>query len=91
FKALEAFAVGLPVVSTAKGVEGLGLVDGIHYLRAEATDEFVAALDVARHDTPEARRCVAEARALVEREFSSVALDHAVTAALSTAGIASGH
>jgi len=88
FKALEAFAVGLPVVSTAKGVEGLGLVDGVHYLRAEATDEFVAALDVARHDTPEARRCVAEARALVEAEFSPTALDRSISTALATSGVA---
>jgi glycosyltransferase involved in cell wall biosynthesis len=91
FKALEAFAVGLPVVSTAKGVEGLGLVDGVHYLRAESTDEFVTALDIARRDTSIARRCIAEARTLVEREFSSIALDRAVTRALTPTGLASGH
>ena len=91
FKALEAFAVGLPVVSTAKGVEGLGLVDGVHYLRAESTDEFVTALDHARHDSTIARRCITEARSLVEREFSSIALDRAVSRALTTTGLASGH
>ncbi|MBU3702651.1 MAG: glycosyltransferase [Acidimicrobiia bacterium] len=89
-KALEAFATGLPVVSTAKGVEGLGVVDGIHYIRAESTDEFVAALDVVRSDTPVARRCIAEARALVEREFSSMALDRAITKALTATTLVSG-
>ena len=41
-KVLEAFASGVPVVSTAKGVEGLGLVAEQHYLQAEDPDEFVA-------------------------------------------------
>jgi len=81
-KVLEALATGLPVVSTAKGVEGLGLVDGTHYLRAESSDDFVAALDVARHDTPEARRCIVEGRDVVETEYSSTALDRAVSGAL---------
>lgn len=81
-KALEAFAAGLPVVSTAKGIEGLGLADGIHYLRAESTDDFVAALDVARHDTPEADLCIAEARSLLEQEFSRPALDRAIRTAV---------
>jgi len=40
FKILEAFALGAPVVSTAKGVEGLDLVAGKHYLRAEEPAEF---------------------------------------------------
>lgn len=33
-KILEAFAAGVPVISTAKGVEGLEVVDGKHYLQA---------------------------------------------------------
>lgn len=41
-KALEAFALGAPLVSTAKGVEGLDVVPGEHYLRAETPDEFTA-------------------------------------------------
>lgn len=86
FKALEAFVSGVPVVSTAKGVEGLGLEDGIHYLRAESTDDFVAALEVARRDTAEARRCIASSRELLDREFSLAALDAAVRAALSESG-----
>jgi polysaccharide biosynthesis protein PslH len=44
FKVLEALATGLPVVSTAKGVEGLGLVPGEHYLNAEADAEFADTL-----------------------------------------------
>ena len=51
----------------------------------------MTALDDARHDTTIARRCIAEARSLVEREFSSIALDRAVSRALTTTGLASGH
>jgi hypothetical protein len=39
-KILEALGLGLPVISTAKGVEGLGLVPELHYLPAETADEF---------------------------------------------------
>jgi glycosyltransferase involved in cell wall biosynthesis len=39
-KILEAFALGTPVVSTAKGVEGLAVEPGVHYLAAEHPDEF---------------------------------------------------
>ncbi|TDC72450.1 glycosyltransferase [Micromonospora sp. KC606] len=45
FKILEAFAGGAPVISTAKGAEGLGVVPGEHYLAAEEPDEFVDAVD----------------------------------------------
>lgn len=39
-KVIESMASGLPVVSTAFGVEGLGLVEGEDYLRAETPREF---------------------------------------------------
>jgi len=42
-KALEAFASKTAVVSTALGVEGLGVVDGTHYLQASEPQEFVDA------------------------------------------------
>jgi glycosyltransferase involved in cell wall biosynthesis len=36
FKILEAMATGCPVVSTAKGIEGIGALPGVHYLPAAA-------------------------------------------------------
>jgi glycosyltransferase involved in cell wall biosynthesis len=39
-KAFEAMAMGVPVVSTTIGVEGLPLEDGVHYLRADDRQEF---------------------------------------------------
>jgi glycosyltransferase involved in cell wall biosynthesis len=40
-KVLEAFALGVPVISTSVGVAGLGTVDGESFLHAETTDEYV--------------------------------------------------
>lgn len=39
-KVIEALASGLPIVSTAFGVEGLGLTKGEDYLEAETAQEF---------------------------------------------------
>ncbi len=41
-KVLEALALGVPVVSTPKGVEGLELVPDSHYLRAADSEKFAA-------------------------------------------------
>jgi glycosyltransferase involved in cell wall biosynthesis len=41
-KVLEALALGTPVVSTSKGVEGLELEDGRHILVADTADAFAA-------------------------------------------------
>jgi glycosyltransferase involved in cell wall biosynthesis len=42
-KILEAFAYGVPVVSTTVGCEGLDVVDGEHLLVADTPDSFAAA------------------------------------------------
>lgn len=39
-KVLEALAAGVVVIATRKAVEGLGLIDGIHYRHAETTMEM---------------------------------------------------
>jgi glycosyltransferase involved in cell wall biosynthesis len=39
-KILEAMSLGAPVISTAKGAEGLEVEDGVHLLIAESSDEF---------------------------------------------------
>jgi glycosyltransferase involved in cell wall biosynthesis len=43
-KALEAIAWGLPIVATARAVEGLGLENAIHVSIAETGKEFVSAI-----------------------------------------------
>jgi glycosyltransferase involved in cell wall biosynthesis len=62
---LEAASLRTPVVSTAKGVEGLDMVPGAHYLRAETTIEFVDALSRIHRD-------VAFRRTLTDQAFEHV-------------------
>ena len=56
-KVLEAFALETPVVGTSKGVEGLGVVDGVHARVADAPETFAeAVIDVFTHpDLAQAR------------------------------------
>jgi glycosyltransferase involved in cell wall biosynthesis len=44
-KVLDALAMAKPLVATAMAVEGLDIVDGRHYLRAETAEEFVAQVE----------------------------------------------
>lgn len=39
-KVLEAMALGIPVISTAQGVQGMGLTPGENYLHAENAEQF---------------------------------------------------
>jgi glycosyltransferase involved in cell wall biosynthesis len=45
FKIIEAFAAKVPVVSSAKGVEGLQAEPGVHFLAAETPAEFLNAIE----------------------------------------------
>lgn len=68
-KVLEAMGVGVPVISTAKGVEGLGLMPDKHYLQADDPSAF--ATQVQRlWASPHLRTAlVTQARALVEQRY----------------------
>ena len=44
FKALEAMAAGLPLVSTPMGMEGIAAEDGTHYLSGQTPTELAAAI-----------------------------------------------
>lgn len=81
-KALEAFAAGLPVVSTSKGVEGLDVRDGEHFLLAETTAQFVEAME-SLWSNPGLYAAVATAAFdLVQRSYSLDALSRAIDTAL---------
>lgn len=43
-KVLESLALGTPVVSTSKGVEGLSITAGEHFLKADKAEEFSEAV-----------------------------------------------
>jgi glycosyltransferase involved in cell wall biosynthesis len=82
FKVLEAFATGIPVVSTAKGVEGIDAVAGTHYLGAEDVTAFTAAI-TELWQSPELReRLTANARALAEERYAAATLYERVASAL---------
>jgi GT2 family glycosyltransferase/glycosyltransferase involved in cell wall biosynthesis len=73
-KLLEAFAAGIPVVSTRLGAEGLTSTDGEVCALADDPQEFAAkVVDLLEH--PEAgARMAARARAYVERERDMVTI-----------------
>jgi glycosyltransferase involved in cell wall biosynthesis len=81
-KALEAFAQGAPLVSTAKGVEGLDVEAGVHYLRAESPDEFGSAVIRLVKDDQLRTRLVSRAWRLVRDRYSVEALRDRVGVAL---------
>ncbi len=88
-KILDALAMAKPLVSTAIGVEGLDLVDGTHYVRAETAPEFVAQIE-RLEASPALRQSLGEAgrRVVVERYDWSVVgrkLDHAYERAAGSA------
>lgn len=69
-KAFEAMAMGLPVVSTSLGVEGLPVKPGEHCLTADDPRAFAAAM-LRLIDNPDLRaRLAAAARSHVENNFS---------------------
>lgn len=68
-KVLAALAMGKPLVATSLAVEGLRLVDGEHYLRAELAPEFAARIRRLEDDPALRQRLGAAGRALVVREY----------------------
>lgn len=64
-KVLEAMARGVPVIATNKAVEGLNLVDGETFLRAETDKEFASAFAKILSDQNTARRLVLAGTAFV--------------------------
>lgn len=69
-KAFEAMAMGRPVVSTSLGVEGLDVTHDEHFLRADNTPDFAAAILSLMDDRTRRIRIAAAARALMEEKFS---------------------
>jgi glycosyltransferase involved in cell wall biosynthesis len=69
-KILEAFAHGIPVVTTSIGCEGIALEPGRHALVADTPDEFAAATLRVLEDAELADALAREARALVEARYS---------------------
>ena len=70
-KILEAFAAGVPVVSTRLGIEGLNVIAGTHVLTAETAEEFATQIIRLTSDTTLRDQ-------LVRRGFDYVAEHHSI-------------
>ncbi|MCX8052393.1 MAG: glycosyltransferase family 4 protein [Armatimonadetes bacterium] len=69
-KILGALAMGLPVVSTSIGAEGLKVAHGEHILIADSPEDFAKAVIDVLNDPNLARELGRKGRELVEREYS---------------------
>jgi glycosyltransferase involved in cell wall biosynthesis len=84
-KILDALSMSRPLVSTALGVSGLGLVDGKHYLAAETPDDFARQIALLENDTALATALGRNGREYVKRRFSWSTIADALDAAFSEA------
>jgi len=69
-KILEAFAYGVPVVSSSLGAEGLEAIDGKHLLLADDTSDFAAACLRLAADPALAADLVADAKYLLMQNYT---------------------
>ncbi len=69
-KILEAFAAGVPVISTAVGIEGIAAVPGEHYLRAETAAQFAEAAESLRRNPGLGNELVGAGVELVKARYS---------------------
>ena len=77
-KVLDYFAARLPVVSTAKGIEGIPVRDGVEFVLADAAEAFSEAVRRLLEHRDEARALGARARAFVEPlDWLAIARQHA--------------
>lgn len=82
-KALEAVALGVPVVSTSFGIAGLELRPGIDVLVAETAAEFAEAVRRLQSEPTLRETLVANARRSVAAHHSTTSVQAAVSAAVS--------
>lgn len=89
-KILEAFAAGLPVVSTAVGAEGIEATPGVHYVQAERPG-FAAAVGRLLQEPERAARMAAAARELARDKYDWAGIGRrAAEVVTSTAASSSG-
>ncbi len=90
-KVLEALAAGVVVIATHKAVEGLGLIDGIHYCHAETITEMCEILCELIVSPNRALKLAERGRLFVFEHHSHVALQHKIANALQGFRTATSH
>jgi glycosyltransferase involved in cell wall biosynthesis len=78
-------ALGTPVISTSKGIEGLDLQAGCHAMVADAADGFASGVLAVLNRPDEACRMADAARALVRHRYDWTASGEALECALERA------
>ena len=68
-KALVAMALGLPIISTRLGMEGLEAEPGVHFLLADTPQEWVTAINCLVRDVQLRLRLATNGRMLVEERY----------------------
>jgi glycosyltransferase involved in cell wall biosynthesis len=81
-KIMSALAYGLPIVSTAIGVEGAGLEDGEHVLVADEAEEFAATTLKLYNDVTIWNRLSTAGQDLLEERFSLIMGAHILDQAI---------
>ena len=84
-KILEAFAFGVPVVSTSIGAEGLEIEDGVHLLLADGASEFASACARLLSEKELSTALVNHGRKLVEERYSEATVQEVLAAGIQSA------
>jgi glycosyltransferase involved in cell wall biosynthesis len=79
---LEAMAAAVPVVSTARGAEGLAVERGVHLLLAETAEETREAIILLSRDTVKAAQLASAGLDLVRRRHDWSVLGDSLAASL---------
>lgn len=81
-KALEAMAAGVVIIATEKAIEGLGLIDGEHFLLANSPEAALKQLNKCLDNPALAAQIATTARAFVTAGFSRETIAVSASAAL---------
>jgi glycosyltransferase involved in cell wall biosynthesis len=83
-KALESMSFGVPIISTKFGVEGLGMVDGKHYLEAELPEEFAEKIQLLRNSLDLSRELAENGKKLLREKYTHLSLVPTIRSLLET-------
>lgn len=85
-KVLHALSMGLPLISTGIGMEGIDATPGVHYLLADSAADFADQVARLATDAGERRRLSREGRDLVQRAFAWSSIGARLRESLESAG-----
>jgi glycosyltransferase involved in cell wall biosynthesis len=68
-KILEAMALGIPVVATSKGAEGLDALSGVHLMIADSPHDFAEPVIKLLKDGRESKKLISNAQQLVRKNY----------------------